>query len=233
MMDASAKLLVLETSGGIGQVGLAIGPALIARRSLDETRRHARDLVPAIAELWRTHGWRPHDLTAVIVSLGPGSYTGLRVGVMSAKALAFAVGIPIAGVPTFHALARQAIVDALRLDVIADARQHNLYVQRFSRSRLSDPFAPAQPLNIVPAAAWVQGLAQDMAVTGPGLRVAQRLLAESNRVAPADQWEPSIASVLAVGWERLVRGDRDAPVAVEPIYLRPSSAEEQWQRLGR
>jgi len=232
-MHAAAKLLVLETSGAIGQVGVATGPALIARRSLDETRRHARDLMPAVAEMLRAHNWRPRDLNGVIVSLGPGSYTGLRVGVMSAKAMAFALGIPMVGVPTFDAIARRAVVDALRLDVVADARQNQVYVQPFSRSLFRDAFAPAQPLNIVPAAAWVQGLAYDTAVTGPGLRVVGRFVPATNRVAPADQWDPCVASVLAVGWERLIRGEGDAPFAVEPIYLRPSSAEEQWQRLGR
>src|SRR3712207_2459498 len=69
------KLLLIETSGRGGRVGLSEGPDLVAERLLDDTRRHARDLAPAVAALLRARSWRPRDLGGVIVSLGPGSYT--------------------------------------------------------------------------------------------------------------------------------------------------------------
>src|SRR4051812_21019798 len=84
------RLLLLETSQPVALVALADGDALGAVRRLDETRRHARDLAPAVADLLAAAGWRPRDLDGVAVGSGPGSYTGLRVGLMSAKALAFA-----------------------------------------------------------------------------------------------------------------------------------------------
>src|SRR4051794_20872764 len=118
MRADGAKLLLIETSGRVGQVGLALGPRLLAERALDATRRHARDLAPAAAELLRGQGWRPRDLAAVLVSLGPGSYTGLRVGVMSAKALAYAIGCAVEGVPTFDVIAGQADVAGRDLEVI-------------------------------------------------------------------------------------------------------------------
>src|SRR6516225_5973122 len=86
------RLLALETSGRVGRVGLAEGPELILERTLDASRRHAQDLAPSVAKLLHLRGWRPCDLDGVVVSIGPGSYTGLRVGVISAKALAFATG---------------------------------------------------------------------------------------------------------------------------------------------
>src|SRR5206468_351809 len=86
------RLLILETSSQAGQVALAAGERLLGVRRLDEARRHARDLAPAVRELLVEQGWRPRDLHGVVVSRGPGSYTGLRVGIMSAKALAYATG---------------------------------------------------------------------------------------------------------------------------------------------
>src|SRR5262245_52282348 len=97
-MVATPRLLILETSGRLGQVAVAGGSALRERRRLDEARRHARDLAPAVADLLATQGWKARDLHAVIVSLGPGSYTGLRVGLMSAKTLAYATGCTLIGV---------------------------------------------------------------------------------------------------------------------------------------
>ena len=89
------RLLILETSSRVAQVALAEGAVLRGVRRLDEARRHARDLAPAVAELLAAQGWRPRDLHAVVVGRGPGSYTGLRVGVMSAKAFAYASGCAV------------------------------------------------------------------------------------------------------------------------------------------
>src|SRR5262245_14211632 len=102
------RLLIIETSGRPGRVALAVGESLLAGVHLDEVRRHARDLAPAAAERLRGQGWKPRDLQCVIVSLGPGSYTGLRVGVISARTLCYAIGCPLLGVETFAAIAGQA-----------------------------------------------------------------------------------------------------------------------------
>ena len=107
-MAEPAKLLIVETSGRGGFVALAEGTALREMRRLDEAKRHARDLAPATAELFGAQGWKARDLNGVVVSLGPGSYTGLRVGVMSAKTLAYATGCALIGVETFAVVAAQA-----------------------------------------------------------------------------------------------------------------------------
>src|SRR4051812_2892631 len=125
------RLLVIETSGKSGHVALAVGDRLIASRRIDEARRQARDLAPFTGGLLRAQGWTPRDLGAVIVSRGPGSYTGLRVGVMSAKSLAFATGCKLLAIETFAAVALQSGGNVLTVDVLADAQQEKVYVQRF------------------------------------------------------------------------------------------------------
>src|SRR5829696_4340229 len=121
--------LLLETSSRGPLAALAEGERVVASRRLDETRRNARDLAPAVAELLAGRGLKARDLGGVIVGLGPGSYTGLRVGVMTAKTLAYAVGCPLVGVPTFHVLARQA--GGGLVEVIADAQKDAIYHQAF------------------------------------------------------------------------------------------------------
>src|SRR5215470_17676078 len=98
MNTDNPRLLIIETSGRPGRVALAVGESLLAAVQLEEVRRHARDLAPTVAELLRGQGWKPRDLQGVIIGLGPGSYTGLRVGVISAKVLCYAVGCPLVGV---------------------------------------------------------------------------------------------------------------------------------------
>src|SRR4051794_4105562 len=115
------RLLILETSQRVGAVALARGDNIVGERSLDESRRHARDLVPAIQMLLAEQSWRARDLEAVMVTRGPGSYTGLRVGLMSAKTLAYATGCPLLAIDTFAAVYQQAPVGLTAVDVIADA----------------------------------------------------------------------------------------------------------------
>ncbi|HEY7153891.1 MAG TPA: tRNA (adenosine(37)-N6)-threonylcarbamoyltransferase complex dimerization subunit type 1 TsaB [Gemmataceae bacterium] len=228
-MSASAvpRLLILETSGRTGRVALALGDALRGERVLDEARRNGRDLAPAAAELLAEQGWRPRDVQAVIVSRGPGSYTGLRVGIMSAKTFAYATGCALIAVDTFAAIARQAPDTVTRVDVFADAQQDKIYVQPFARSE--EGWRPLSELAIRPFADWLAAREADTAVMGPGLRKwAARLPAEVPLV-DASLWEPRSASLLRIGLTRYLAGERDDPWALEPLYLRPSSAEEQWR----
>jgi tRNA threonylcarbamoyladenosine biosynthesis protein TsaB len=222
-----AGWLILETSGRVGQVGVARAGVLLAQRRLDEARRHARDLAPAVAELLSEQGWSAQDLAGVIVSRGPGSYTGLRVGIMSAKTLAYAAGCDLIAVDTFAVIAAQTPPEAERVDVLADAQQDKLYIQSFVRQEAC--WQASTSLSIVPAPAWLAGRARDAWVSGPGLaRVADRLPGDCQQVPDA---LPGLPSLLRLGMQRHERGERDDIWKVEPLYARASSAEEKWDGL--
>jgi tRNA threonylcarbamoyladenosine biosynthesis protein TsaB len=224
-MAERARLLILETSGRSGFVAVAEGPTLLAVRRLEEARRHARDLAPATVELLTSRGWKACDLNGVVVSLGPGSYTGLRVGVMSAKTLAYAVGCALIGVETLAVVAAQAPKEINRLDVLADAQQEKVYVQSFARD--GDDWRPLDALGIRPFAEWLALRTAGTWVSGPGLhRWAPRLPADAPAVDAA-LWDPQAETLLQLGLTRYAAGERDDPFALEPLYLRPSSAEEQ------
>ncbi len=226
-MNDLPRLLVLETSGRAGHVAVALGREVRARRRLDEARRHARDLAPAVAELLAEQGWRPRDLNGVIVSRGPGSYTGLRVGVMSAKALAYATGCALLGVETFAAVALRAPGEMTRVDVLADAQQDKVYVQPFAWTGRG--WSPRAELAVRPFAEWLAEREAGAWVTGPGLSKWQaRLPTEVPRVE-ASLWEPAVEGLLELGLARYEAGERDDWRELEPAYLRASSAEEQWK----
>ncbi len=230
MASPQPRLLILETSGRVGQAALAAGDQLLRARPLDETRRHARDLAPAVVELLAAESWKPRDLNGVIVSRGPGSYTGLRVGIMAAKVLAYAVGIPVVGVDTFLAIAAQAGPEVSRLDVLADAQQDKIYVQPFGRQDAAAPLLPAAALTVQSLAAWLAGRDATAWVSGPGLRRFAGRCPAGGRLVSAEHWDPRPESLLRIGLERLRSGTVDDPWALEPLYLRPSAAEEQWDR---
>ncbi len=226
-MSVNPRLLILETSGRAGQVALAERERLVGARRLDETRRHARDLAPALRELLRAQDWTPKTIDAVIVGRGPGSYTGLRVGIMSAKAFAYATHCALVAIDTFAAIAQQAPPEVQVLDVLADAQQDRVYVQSFERG--AGGWRPRSELAIRPFAPWLAALDPAAWLTGPGLRGQEHRLT-GNNVLPAELWDPQPESLAQLGFARFQHGERDDLWLVEPLYLRPSAAEQQWRK---
>jgi tRNA threonylcarbamoyladenosine biosynthesis protein TsaB len=226
--EKGERFLILETSGRSGRVAAAEGESLLRSRGLDETRRHARDLAPAVAAILAELDWKPRQVAAVFVGQGPGSYTGLRVGIMSAKAFAYATGAALVGVPTFQAIALQAPSHSMSVEVLADAQQDRIYVQRFERREASGDISPASPLAIRPFAEWLADRKGSDWLTGPGLRRFQDRLPAGIALVQPESWDPLPESLLRIALTRYRAGESDDPIALEPIYLRPSSAEEKW-----
>lgn len=216
--------LVLETSGRAARVGLARDGVVRHAAELDAARRHASEMIPTVEGLLKAEGLRPADLTGVMASRGPGSYTGLRVGLATAKALAYATGRQLRAVDTFAAVAEQAPVEAQSVWVVADALQKQVYIQRFDRTAAG--WVPFQPLSIGAVDEWLNWLPAGVHVSGPGVAAyADSIPQHCVLVAEADR-EPRIESVFAVGL-RLTPLTREELFALEPLYLRGSSAEEK------
>jgi tRNA threonylcarbamoyladenosine biosynthesis protein TsaB len=150
---------------------------------------------------------------------------------MSARTLAYATGCALLGVDTFAAVAFQVAGSVERVDVLGDAQQDKVYFQPFTHEPAG--WQPLADLRIVRWDDWLSQRETAALVTGPGLvKWHDRLPAEVPRADPAD-WHPRVDSLLALGWARYQTGERDDPHALEPLYLRPSSAEEQWERRAR
>jgi tRNA threonylcarbamoyladenosine biosynthesis protein TsaB len=224
-----SRWLILETSGRVGQVALAVEETLRAHRNLDAARRHARDLAPTVSELLSEQGWRPRDLSGVVVSRGPGSYTGLRVGIMSAKIVAYATGCDLIGVETFEAIASQAPGEAALLEVIGDAQQSKVYVQQFERIGGRECRARTT-LTIEPLEEWLAKRDSSAWFVGPGLHRFREQLPGTCRVVDPEYWDPKPEALLRIARQRVARNERDDPWTLAPLYLRASSAEEQWAR---
>jgi tRNA threonylcarbamoyladenosine biosynthesis protein TsaB len=231
-MSESESWLLIETSGRVGRVGLARGGAVVRAADLDAGRKHARDLASAIAVMLEQEAIRPADLTGVMIGMGPGSYTGLRVGIMSAKALAYATGCRLVAVPTFHTIARQAPAEAQKLWVIADALQGQIYLQRFERTEVGSPLVAVDELRIDRVDESLNWAPSNTWMTGPGVKVyADRSILQSCPLVPEPDREPSVRSLFEVGRE-LPPASREELFQLEPLYLRGSSAEENAKREG-
>jgi tRNA A37 threonylcarbamoyladenosine modification protein TsaB len=116
------------------------------------------------------------------------------------------------------------------VDVIADAQQDRVYWQRFERQGEGGACHAVEPLGIKPFVEWASTLTSPGWVSGPGLYGRENRLSAGIRLAPPSCWDPRPESLLVLGLERLQKGEGDDVWALEPLYLRPSSAEEQLQR---
>src|SRR5262249_20293266 len=153
-------------------------------------------------------GWKARDLQGVLVSLGPGSYTGLRVGIMSAKTLCYAVGCPLIGIETFAAIAVQASAETDNLEVLADAQQDKRHVQPFVRVN-EGTWQPTAPLRIRTIEEWLAARDADAWVSGPGIDAhAERLPSGLKLVEPALR-SPRPDSLLRLGLQRFQAGKQD------------------------
>ena len=103
------KVLAIDTSTPTSSVALAVGREVVASSSRLDRTGHSAFLVPAMDFCFDQAGWTPTDLDAVVVDIGPGLYTGIRVGLATAQALAAAVGIPIVPASSLDAIAVRAI----------------------------------------------------------------------------------------------------------------------------
>jgi tRNA threonylcarbamoyl adenosine modification protein YeaZ len=133
-------LLAFDTATPAVTVAVHDGARVLAESTVVDARRHGELLAPEIAAVLRAAAARPADLTAVAVGVGPGPFTGLRVGLVTALALGDALGIPVSGVCTLDVLARAAVVDGPFL-VATDARRREVYWARYAdpRTRLDGP----------------------------------------------------------------------------------------------
>lgn len=216
--------MLIETSGRVGQIALARDGALLARARLDESRRHARDLAAAVQARFQAEKLVPADCTGVIVGLGPGSYTGLRVGLASAKAFAYALNCPLVAVPTFRAIVAGLPAAVTEVEIIADGLQGVVYAERFRRG--NDGWESLLPLALMPVAEWAARLRGGDCVTGPGLGVHAAAVPPGVEQLAEEFRLPTLAGLLqaAAGTRPCTREEL---FNIEPLYLRGSSAEEK------
>lgn len=215
-------VLGIETAGPRGSVALLRAdqpPRLIEFQS---SRRLGAELAPAIQRLLKEAQLgadSPPDLVAV--DTGPGSYTGLRIGLAAAKGLAFAWGRPLIGVPAVDAIAAQAPRDAERVLCALDASRGQIYTVLFTggapnQATLQDAEVLCASLTeptfaIGDAASQLQGV--------PGVQVAPPELA----------W-PDALRIAEAAWRLHLAGTRHDALRLSPIYYRPSEAEEQRRK---
>ena len=223
------NLLAIDTSTSRAAVALARPEAEARVAPADPGQRHGRGLIPAISALLAAEGLKPTDLGAIAVGLGPGSYTGLRIGLTAAKMLAYAAGKPLVPLDSLGAIARNAPGDVRRVAVAVDAQRGDAYIAEFTRGQAGAPLLRLGPTRIEPVEAWSMTLEPGTLVLGPALDRLRVTWPDAIRLGTVDQGHPDPAKLIPLAREAYEAGKVVEPFFLEPIYLRRSAAEDQWE----
>ena len=214
------RVLAVETSTLAGGAAILDGDRVVGQYLLDVSVTHSERLMVAIDRLLGDAGWTPRDLDGLAVAIGPGSFTGLRIGLSTVKGLALALSIPVAGVPTLDAMAATLPFAALPVCPVLDARKHEVYASLYRwdgrAMRREWDYLAVAPDELA------RRLAEPVILLGDAARA---IRTEHARLAPPTHRAPSPACVGLLGHARLSAGETVAPADLVPIYLRPSEAE--------
>lgn len=240
----SRLLLALDTATEVTSVGLARvedGVATLLVGAVEDAPRAALSRVLPMAETaLASAGFSAGDVEGVVVGRGPGSFTGVRIGVAAAKGLAHGLGVPLWGVGTLDAIAHSYADEDVLLAVVGDAMRGEVYPALFrcggGRAERLAPDSVAKPAAV--AAAWAD-LDQPLLLVGNGLRKYEGVFTEAlgalATIADRTRWAPTPAGLFAA-WAAAstlgALGDGD-PATVLPVYTRLSDAEEaERERAG-
>lgn len=236
MFDSNARILALETSGQTGSVAIGTPAGPLASEQLPVDVRHAGELMPAVQRLIDRQGWPADSFTDVFVSIGPGSFTGLRIAVSVARTLAWSAGTRVVAVPTMHALARNALEATpvpAHVALIVDAKRSQVYTAcyRLEAGRAVEvmPACLAEPQE------FLARCPQPVAVLGEGIpRHREAIEAVGANILPESLWRGQAEHVLAVGVEMAHAGLFTPPRELVPLYIRRPEMEERWEaRQGK
>jgi tRNA threonylcarbamoyladenosine biosynthesis protein TsaB len=223
------RILAIETVETTGSVAALENERVLGEHRLDPTQRSAQSLAPGIDDLLRQVNWRPTNVELVSVASGPGSFTGLRIGLTTAKTFAYAVGCQVIGVPTLLAIASQVPADVRRFCAVLDAGRGELFAAQFAR-QASGELIGQQGTRVVTCQQWLEELTPGTVVTGPGLaKIVLQLPGEVTALDPT-LWAPTAATIGRVGWQLFSSGQRTDLFALVPEYFRRTAAEDAWDR---
>ncbi|BBB92300.1 tRNA threonylcarbamoyladenosine biosynthesis protein TsaB [Methylomusa anaerophila] len=212
----------------MSSIAVATPETLIAELTLQVRKTHSEQLMPHIASILAMAEITCDQLAAIAVSIGPGSFTGLRIGLATAKALAYALAIPILGVPTLAALAYSCPLPGVYLSPMLDAQKGNVYQAIFEwRDGELCEVMPARVVPFAQAKDEMKNLPQPTFIMGEAAVMYRQ---EINLPLLPHVIMPRAGSAAILAQKMLRDGVTHDVYSLEPLYIRRSEAEELWEK---
>lgn len=226
------KLLAIETSTPGSSVAVVEDRRTLAAASRIDRVGHAGFLVPAIDFCFDQVGWSPDDLDAVVVDVGPGLYTGIRVGLATAQGLAAAFGIPIIPAVSVDALALEAKTGHRMIWAVVDARRGEIALGRYRpvpggvvKEGATELVAPDE------LRAMIEANTEPSLVVGDHSALPDGFFRGAHHVKTAKPRYPYAVALADIGAGKYDRGEYPAPDDIRPMYMREPDVTINWDKI--
>ncbi|MBW8039316.1 MAG: tRNA (adenosine(37)-N6)-threonylcarbamoyltransferase complex dimerization subunit type 1 TsaB [Planctomycetes bacterium] len=243
-MAQKPLILAIETSGRMGSVAIALGRRMLAEAAFSGPMRHSSESFPAICKLLNRLGQKPKDIEHIYISIGPGSFTGLRIAVTMAKTMHLANSTKIVAVDTLDVIAantddymeqEKTVIETIA--VILDAKRSQFYIAVYEhisdeqRMAGDENWKKIVPDSLMTASQFLDrfaGKAKPVWLLGEGLVYYEdKFKAQGVRFLDKSYWDPRAQKVHMLGWKMACAGQFADPVTLQPKYLRRPEAEEK------
>jgi tRNA threonylcarbamoyladenosine biosynthesis protein TsaB len=228
-------ILGIETSTNTGSVAIVSEDGVIAQYSLNIEVMHSERLMSTVDRVLKDTGLTIAEMDGYAVAIGPGSFTGLRIGLAAVKGLALVTGKPVAAVPTLKALAWNLPYAANPVCAMLDARKNEVYAAtyRFEGTTLVHVMAEA----VLSLSLLAERISEKTIFTGEASRLFHKEIVatfgDRALFAPRSATLPSAAGVAEIGLDMIKSGKQSDLDSVTPMYIRRPEAEVMWEKRSQ
>ncbi len=228
-------ILGIETSTKTGSVAIVSEEGVIAQYSLNIEVTHSERLMATVDRVLKDTGFTIADMDGYAVAIGPGSFTGLRIGLAAVKGLALVTGKPVAAVPTLKALAWNLPFAAYPVCTMLDARKNEVYAAtyRFEGTALLHVMAEA----VISLSRLSERISEKTLFTGEASHLfrgdIEKVFGDRALFAPISAILPSAAIVAEIGLDMIKSGKQADPDNLTPMYIRRPEAEVAWEKRSQ
>lgn len=228
------KILALDTSTVAATVAVIEDNRLLGEFLLNHKKTHSQKLLPMIKEILEDLELKPEDIDVFSASIGPGSFTGLRIGVTTIKAMAYALDKPVVGVPTLDVIAYNIPVGDYMVCPIIDARNNQVYTALYqSKGSLKERVTEYLGIPVAELASIIGEKKEKVVFAGDAVDIhmgyLKEELGELCEFAPGNLCLPRASSAAHLAYEKASQGLVQNSFELVPFYLRKSQAEREYE----
>ncbi|MFZ5985730.1 MAG: tRNA (adenosine(37)-N6)-threonylcarbamoyltransferase complex dimerization subunit type 1 TsaB [Bacillota bacterium] len=229
------KILALDTSTLVAAVAVMENEKLLGEYLINHKKTHSQKLMPMIKEILHELELDPKSVDVFAASTGPGSFTGLRIGVTTVKAMAFAAGKPVVGVPTLDAMAYNIPMSSFTVCPIMDARNNQVYTALYEwKEKTQERVTDYLGIPITELVGIIRKKGKKVIFLGDAVEIHEEFLKSELKgdceFAPGSLRLQRAASVAQIAYLKAKEGSLETSFEMVPFYLRKSQAEREFEK---
>jgi tRNA threonylcarbamoyladenosine biosynthesis protein TsaB len=229
-MRPKPLILAIETSGRTGSIAIALGEQMLSEANFSGPMRHSAEIFPAVHKLLVRFSRKPKEIEHIYISVGPGSFTGLRIAVALAKTMHLANAAKIIAVDTLDVIAANAtdyikeekVKDLNKIATILDAKRSQFFIAAYQNEQ--GRWKKSMPDCLMTAEQFIEncgGKSRPVWLLGEGLVYHKdKFKADGIRFLDEKYWNPRAEKVYKLGWQKALAGQFADPLTLQPTYLR-------------